>query len=79
MCKYSSSAAAAAAAATSWGALAVYLACFVGCLVEAVADDCGVDALFQQLLRLLEQRPADDNHRRGAIASNNVLQKLTYA
>jgi hypothetical protein len=50
-----------------------YLACFVGCLVEAVTDDCWVDAFLQQLLRLLQQSAADHHNRGGAITSNNIL------
>jgi hypothetical protein len=40
---------------------------------ERVADDSGVHAARQQLLRLLQQRPADHDHAGRAVARDDVL------
>jgi hypothetical protein len=63
----------------SFDALLGYLACFVSCLVEAVTDDCWVDAFLQQLLRLLQQSATDHHNRRGTISSDNILHTTATA
>jgi hypothetical protein len=57
----------------TWCRYYSHLACFACCLVEAVADDCGVDALLQHLLSLLQQGTTNHHNRCGAVTSNNIL------